>query len=136
MEKVWNSLTMEIDMKVAIQMESHKAKETIIGVMVQYIRDNLKMDSDLEQAFGNLVGKNMKELMSMIREMVTESILGEEEAFIKEILFKTFGMDTDKCIGIMSHFTKGSGFKVHKMGRDKFGRRENLYKKASMNLES
>lgn len=63
MEKVCNFLTMEIDMKVTIQMVNLKAKETIFGVMVQSIRDNLKMDLGSEQVFGNLVDKNTKELM-------------------------------------------------------------------------
>lgn len=61
MEKECNSSTMVIGMRVTIQMENHKAKETIIGVMVRYIRDSLKMDSGLGQVFGNLVDKNMKE---------------------------------------------------------------------------
>jgi hypothetical protein len=47
MEKVCNSSIMEIDMKVTIQMVSHKVREIIFGVMVRSIRDNLKMDSDL-----------------------------------------------------------------------------------------
>lgn len=63
-----------------------------------------------------------------------ESILGEEVAFIKEILFKTFVMVMDKCIGIMNHFTKDSGSKAHKMDKDKYGKQESLYKKAFMNL--
>jgi hypothetical protein len=63
MEKVCNFLTMEIDMKATIQMVNLKAKETIFGVMVQSIRDNLKMDLGSEQVFGNLVDKNTKELM-------------------------------------------------------------------------
>lgn len=63
MEKVCNFLTMEIDMKATIQMVNLKAKETISGVMVQSIRDNLKMDLGSEQVFGNLVDKNTKELM-------------------------------------------------------------------------
>lgn len=61
MEKECNSSTMVIDMRVTIQMENHKDKEIIIGAMVRYIRDSLKMDSDLGQVFGNLVDKNMKE---------------------------------------------------------------------------
>ena len=61
MEKECNSSTMVIGMRVTIQMENHKAKETIIGAMVRYIRDSLKMDSDLGQVFGNSVDKNMKE---------------------------------------------------------------------------
>lgn len=72
----------------------------------------------------------------MIRETVMESILGEVEAFIKGILFRTSVMDTDKCIGIISLFTKDSGFKALKMDRDKYGRQENLYKKVFMNLVS
>ena len=72
----------------------------------------------------------------MIRETVMESILGEVEAFIKGILFRTSVMDTDKCIGIINLFTKDSGFKAHKMDRDKYGRQENLYKKVFMNLVS
>ena len=63
MEKVCNFLTMEIDMKATIQMVNLKAKETIFGVMVQSIRDNLKMDLGSEQVFGNLVDKNTKDLM-------------------------------------------------------------------------
>lgn len=63
MEMVCNFLTMEIDMKATIQMVNLKAKETIFGVMVQSIRDNLKMDLGSEQVFGNLVDKNTKELM-------------------------------------------------------------------------
>jgi len=61
MEKECNSSTMVIGMRVTIQMENHKGKETIIGAMVRYIRDSLKMDSGLGQVFGNLVDKNMKE---------------------------------------------------------------------------
>ncbi len=58
----------------------------------------------------------------MIRETVMESIPGEEEVFIKEISFKTFVMDMDKCIGIINLFTKDSGFKARKMDKDKYGR--------------
>jgi len=72
----------------------------------------------------------------MIRETVMESILGEAEVFIKGISFRTSVMDMDKCIGIISLFTKDSGFKAHKTDRDKYGRQENLYKKAFMNLVS
>jgi hypothetical protein len=61
MEKECNSSTMVIGMRVTIQMENHKAKEIIIGAMVRYIRDSLKMDSGLGQVFGNLVDRNMKE---------------------------------------------------------------------------
>ena len=61
MEKECNSSTMVIDMRVTIQMENHKDKEIIIGAMVRYIRDSLKMDSGLGQVFGNLVDRNMKE---------------------------------------------------------------------------
>lgn len=127
---------MEIGMKVTIQMESLKVKETIIGVMAQSIRANLKMGSDLEQVFGNLVEKSMKGVTLTIRGMVTASILGEVVAFIKEISFKTFDMDMDKCTGIMSLFTKENGFKAHKMDRDKYGKEENLYKKVFINLAS
>jgi hypothetical protein len=66
--------------------------------------------------------------------MAMASILGEEVVFIKEILYKIFVMDTDKCIGIMNHFTKENGFKAHKMDKDKYGKEENLYKKAFINL--
>ena len=61
MEKECNSSTMVIGMRVTIQMENHKPKEIIIGAMVRYIRDSLKMDSGLGQVFGNLVDRNMKE---------------------------------------------------------------------------
>lgn len=136
MERVWSYSIMEIGMKVTIQMESLKVKETIIGVMAQSIRANLKMGSDLEQVFGNLVEKSMKGVTLTIRGMVTASILGEVVAFIKEISFKTFDMDMDKCTGIMSLFTKENGFKAHKMDRDKYGKEENLYKKVFINLAS
>lgn len=43
MGRVWNYSTMEIDMKVTIRMVNHRAKGTIIGVMAQHIRGNLKM---------------------------------------------------------------------------------------------
>jgi GTPase Era involved in 16S rRNA processing len=62
MEKGWSYSIMEIGMKVTIQMENQKDKEIIIGAMAQSIRVSLKMGSDLEQVFGNLVERSMKEL--------------------------------------------------------------------------
>ena len=60
MEGDFSYSTMEIGMKAITQMENLKAMELIIGVMVQFIRENSKMVYDSAMEFGNLAHRNMK----------------------------------------------------------------------------
>ena len=50
-------------MKAATRMASPKVRERITGAMVQSIKDNSKMDSDLVAVFGNMGNKNTKASM-------------------------------------------------------------------------
>jgi|LakMenEpi03Aug12_release.lakeMendotaPanAssembly.Ray.scaffolds.fasta_scaffold6628976_2 hypothetical protein len=50
-------------MKAATPTANPKVRERITGAMVQPIKDNSKMDSDLAAEFGNSVNKNTKASM-------------------------------------------------------------------------
>jgi len=71
-----------------ILMANRKELELILGPMGQSIRESSKMDCVSAMESGSLEQKNMKDLISMIREMERGYIRGQVVAFIKGVLLR------------------------------------------------
>lgn len=80
----YKSFLMEIDTKVCTQTENQKVMAFIAGKMEPYIKDNLKMVSGMDMGHGRLEVKDMKGIISMIKEMAKECINGGQKAITKD----------------------------------------------------
>ena len=58
-----NYSPMVIDMKVTMQMGSHKGMEFTIGIMEQFTKVNSRMESGMAMDSGSLETKSMKVIM-------------------------------------------------------------------------
>lgn len=109
---------MEICTLVVTSTENLQDTENIIGLMVAFSRETLRMDYVMAMVYGkedldNLI--NMKVFMQTIRSVGMVSSLGPVGMFTKATILMMSDMDLGKCTGVMEVVTKVTGKKEFNM---------------------
>lgn len=83
----------------------------IIGLMDAFIKGTLSKAIEMGMEFGNqkIENSNTKATICLIENMDMESMIGEMEMFIKEIIYKTLELVMDNYLKMESSFMKDSG---------------------------
>jgi hypothetical protein len=94
-------------------MESLMERDNILGKMVQYMLENLRMVLSMVKANGEvekgLNAIHMKEIMLKIRRMVMEYSNGQVGTYIRENIEKMKEMVSGRCAGQTAAFIKENG---------------------------
>lgn len=118
-----NYFKMVMFIKDSIVKENLMELENIIGKTVAITKEILIMEWETDMEFGKKILEkviDMKDNLKIIKNRVTEYIIGHVDIYIKETIKIICEVDMARCFGKMEVFIKETGKLIFKMAKDNY----------------